>query len=500
MSVSSDDFQQLVEASPSLFALLDDISIRYINTSGMHLLGVTDGSTLIGHSILDYIFPDDQRAFLNTLLQAETQTVDMPLYVEARVHFATHSDIRWCGFHLRPITIDGQRLSYVNGQDISSYAILNHRLQTFEQQFRAVFYQSPNGILLINPISGLVMRCNPAAGKILGENRERLLGKHFDVLFPPANLQSSFRNLVQTHQAISESRLYQQADGTIMPLVITLSHTFWNEHGAVVIAILHDISARMSSEAERREREVIQRAYEKEQEVYEMKYRFMSIVSHEFRTPLATIQTSTELLENYYERMTPERRTTGFATIKDQIRYLTDMLEDIAVIIKTESGRLFFDPVPLNVVDFCRALADEVRHETHTEHQIHIQTVGNFPDMPMDPVLLRYILRNLLTNAIKYSPDSSDVLLELARPATGKIIFRVIDSGIGIPAAEQDMLFLAYERASNAGTIRGSGMGLQIAREAAHLHGGDIWFTSEEGKGTTFVVSLPDPLAKAPAG
>ncbi len=498
MSVSSDDFQQLVEASPSLFALLDDISIRYINTSGMHLLGVTDGSTLIGHSILDYIFPDDQRAFLNTLLQVETQTVDMPVYVESRVRHAARRDIRWCGFHLRLITIDGQKLTYVNGQDISSYAILNQRLQTFEQQFIAVFRQSPNGILLINPISGLVMRGNPAAGEILGENRERLLGKHFDVLFPPANPESSFRNLVQTQQALSESRLYQQADGTIMPLVITLSHTFWNEQGAVVIAILHDISARMSAETERREREVIQRAYEKEREVYEMKYRFMSIVSHEFRTPLATIQTSTELLENYYERMAPERRAAGFMTIKDQIRYLTDMLEDISVVIKTESGRLFFEPVLLNVVDFCQALADEVRHDTRTAHQIHIQTIGNFPDMPMDPVLLRYILRNLLTNAIKYSPDSTDVLLELARPTTGKIFFRVIDSGIGIPTADQDMLFLAYERASNAGTIRGSGMGLQIAKEAAHLHGGDIWFTSEEGKGTTFVVSLPDPLAKAP--
>jgi PAS domain S-box-containing protein len=499
MLILSDDFQQLVEASPSLIALLDDTRMVYINAAGANLLGTADGSSLAGASILDFIHPDDQRAFLNNLTQLETQTVDMALSLEARVVRAAQQETRWTSFYMRPILINDRRLCSVTGFDVSGYALSNRRLQAFEHQFTTLFFQSPNGVMLINPGSGVIMRCNPAAAQILRQDKEEVLGKHFDTVFPPASPDSNFQTRLNTDQAWSESRLFQQRDGTITPLVITLSYTLWNKHGAVVIAILHDISARMAAETERREQEVIQRAYEKERELFEMKNRFMSIVSHEFRTPLATIQTSAELLENYYERMSPERRNAGFLTIKDQIRYLTDMLEDIAILVKTESGRLFFAPVAMDVIGFCQSLIDELQSEIHTTHRIELNTAGDFPQMPMDPVLLRYILRNLLTNAVKYSPGADTIQFEVARPGTGSIVFRVIDFGIGIPTTDQDTLFLAYARASNAGTVRGSGLGLRIAREAAHLHGGDIRFVSEEGKGTTFIVSLPDPLASAPA-
>ncbi|MCB9449944.1 MAG: PAS domain S-box protein [Anaerolineaceae bacterium] len=492
MSLSVSDFKEIVESSPYMVVLLEDETIRYINSFGAYLLGAEDTQATLDCSILDYVHPDDRQILRDGLCQLEEQHIETPVYLEVRLLPAVQSGRESVALRVKQVTIAGKLMYSLTGSDITGNLVTRRQLQSIRRKFAALFTQSPTGILIVHHVSSLIINCNPVAGRLIGKSHEELLGKNFDLLLPPMGGDTSRYN--PTQPVHTETVEIVSPDGKITPLALTISYAVWNGHNAVAIVMLFDMSDRVAVATAQREQAAIIRAAEKEREIYELRNRFMAMVSHEFRTPLATIQTSVDLLENYYDRMAQERRAAGFSTIRGQIRYLADMLDDISIMIEAESGRLYFEPVLLDVVSFCQSLIDEIHREMRTEHEIKLVTIGEFSDMSLDPVLLRYILRNLLTNAIKYSPDATEVLLELTHITAGKIIFRVEDYGIGIPAAEQEKLFTPYARGSNIGQTRGVGIGLQIVWNATHLHGGEIGFTSEEGKGTVFKVSLPDSL------
>lgn len=250
-----------------------------------------------------------------------------------------------------------------------------------------------------------------------------------------------------------------------------------------VMAIIRDITERKQAEAE------ICNALAKEQELHELKSRFISMTSHEFRTPLTTIFSSTELLEDYGDKLTQEKKGKHLQRIKIAVKYMTGLLNDVLLISKAEAGKLQCNLAPLNIVQFCQELVEEVKliAENHT---IVFQTQGEYINAQMDEKLLRHIFSNLLSNAVKYSPQGGTVSFELISKHK-EAIFRVQDQGIGIPIAEQAQLFNSFHRASNVGTISGTGLGLAIVKKSVDLHGGEIIVDSQVGVGTTFTVKLP---------
>ena len=243
----------------------------------------------------------------------------------------------------------------------------------------------------------------------------------------------------------------------------------------------------------------------KERELNDLKSRFVSMTSHEFRTPLTTIQSSAELLEYYYQS-NDARLLRHLTRIQKAVAQMTQMLNDILIIGETEAGKLDFKPKPLDLVEFCHHLVEELQLSVKNQKLI----VFNYQDncttllencdqslpkltnsfLPLlDEKLLRQILSNLLGNALKYSPTNSTVEFDL-HCLDNTAIFQIKDYGIGIPPEDQTRLFEPFHRAANVGTIQGTGLGLAIVKQCVDLHRGEITVESSAGS-TTFTVKLP---------
>lgn len=233
----------------------------------------------------------------------------------------------------------------------------------------------------------------------------------------------------------------------------------------------------------------ISKILEKEKELSELKSEFVTMASHEFRTPLATILSSTELLEHYSHKWAQERKITHFQRIQVAVKHMTGLLNDVLLIGKAEAGKLEFEPTPLDLVQFCRGLVEDIQISTDN-HTIAFCSQGQCTNACMDEKLLRHVLVNLLSNAIKYSPQGGTVYFDLVCNQEAAT-FQVRDQGIGVPLADQAQLFAPFYRASNAGTISGTGLGLAIVKKSVDLHSGKLTVESEVGVGTKFMVTIP---------
>jgi signal transduction histidine kinase len=228
---------------------------------------------------------------------------------------------------------------------------------------------------------------------------------------------------------------------------------------------------------------------ERERELGEQKTRFVSMTSHEFRTPLSTIISSSELLERYGERWDLERRNTHLSRIRSSARDMSRMLEEILLIGRAEAGVLTPLPGVIELKEFCERLIETTRRTCQHSHEIRLSLAGE-DQLWLDERLLTHVVSNLLDNAIKYSPAGSEVGLTLSVRAS-RCEIAVSDRGIGIPAADRPLLFQSFQRGSNVGHVRGSGLGLAIVKRVLDVQGGSIRVESEPGAGSRFSVSLP---------
>jgi signal transduction histidine kinase len=250
-----------------------------------------------------------------------------------------------------------------------------------------------------------------------------------------------------------------------------------------VMVIVRDITQRKQAEKD------IRSALAKERELNELKSRFVAMTSHEFRTPLATIFSSSELIEHYRHKWPAEKIEKHLQQIQVAVKHMTGLLDEVLLLGKAEAGQLKFQPVPIQLVHFCEELIESIQITTQN-HPIIFTESGHFEGACMDEKLLRHILGNLLGNAIKYSPAGGEVIFDLKQMGD-VVLFTIKDHGLGIPEADQANIFNSFNRASNVGTISGTGLGLAIVSKSVKLHGGDIDLDSQEAAGTTFTVKIP---------
>ncbi|MDD1416703.1 GAF domain-containing protein, partial [Dolichospermum sp. ST_con] len=233
----------------------------------------------------------------------------------------------------------------------------------------------------------------------------------------------------------------------------------------------------------------------KEKELSEMRSRFISMASHEFRTPLAIISSSTSILQNFSDRLTPEKKQGHLNTIQKAIKHTVQLLDDVLMINRAEADKMEFKPEILDIIAFCNGLKQEIQSTTDKhiiEFTVNSQNpiLDNSLVVQFDPKNIRQILTNLLTNAIKYSPENSLIDFSLTKE-NEQLIFKIKDAGIGIPEADKVYLFDSFHRASNVGNISGTGLGLAIVKKCVDLHQGEITVDSEVNQGTTFTVKIP---------
>jgi signal transduction histidine kinase len=234
----------------------------------------------------------------------------------------------------------------------------------------------------------------------------------------------------------------------------------------------------------------VQLALQRERKLHELKSQFISLVSHEFRTPLTVIRTSTELLQHYKDVASEEKQQSYFQKIHSAVKNMSNLIDDVLTIGQTEAGKLQVHLENIKLEQFCLEVVQEIQASIHSPDRIQLISTYTCSDAHLDPKLLRSILSNLLSNAIKCSSADSPVKLTLSC-STQDAIFEVQDYGIGIPESDQPQLFELFHRGQNVSNIGGTGLGLAITKQCVDLLNGTISFSSKEKEGTRFVVTLP---------
>ncbi len=318
------------------------------------------------------------------------------------------------------------------------------------------------------------------------------------------------RYIIDDERRLSEVAVPILSEGRVLG-VIDSEHPqrgfFTEEHRQVLAAIASLaanklVRARAEAQLRRLNEELEQRvtgrtaelqvALAAEKELNQLKSSFVSMVSHEFRTPLEVILSSSNILDRYLDRLPPDKRAAQLRAIRKSVHRMNDLIDDVLLLGKFDAGALACSPVPLDLAAFCQRVAGEVAAAASRDgairfsaHGINGSNVAN-----ADEGLLHHILGNLLGNAVKYSPPGREVEFAVSRSGQDAQ-FVVRDRGCGIPQADQPRLFTAFYRGSNVGQTPGSGLGLVITKRCVDLHAGNIRCESVEGEGTTFTVTLP---------
>lgn len=407
---------------------------------------------------------------------------------------------------------------------------------------QAIFEDAIDGIIAIDR-KGVIEAVNPAAAKLFGYQVEEILGQRINKLMPSPDREQHdgyMKNYQQTGVkkiiGIGREVKGQRKDGSVFPFRLSVSEvttedkTFYTgfvhdvtdlneakeqleamntrleklveerteELSDVVNRLLktnkqlqHEVQEREAAEAALRASEKeIRQAYEKEKELGVLKSRFVSMASHEFRTPLTTVGSSAALLARYTLTDQQDKRQKHIQRIKTSVNHLTGILNDVLSLSKLEEGKVTIEWSPVNWAAFCNSTLEELKMNLKSAQTFDCQNEADDLIFTSDQKLLKNIFFNLLSNAIKYSPENSSIIIS-SKIEDKKLLISVQDAGIGIPQEEQQYLFTRFFRAKNAGNIQGTGLGLAIVRRYVDLLNGNITFKSEEGKGTTFFVELP---------
>jgi PAS domain S-box-containing protein len=361
-------------------------------------------------------------------------------------------------------------------------------------------------IVAITDQKGIIKHANDNFCKISKYSREELLGQDHRIINSGYHPKEFIRNLWTTiaHGKIWHGELKNRAKDGTHYWVDTTIIPFLDSKGKPYqyLAIRSDITARKQAEEQiqRINQELEQKvknrtlelthALERERELSEMKSRFVSTASHEFRTPLSTILSSLALLEHYSAPEHEAKKRKHFERIQSSVKNLTDILDRFLSLEKLEQGRVEANAVDFNLCEFVREIVEEMEETAkHKNQHIRFSYTGA-EGVCQDKKILRNVLLNLISNALKYSKKDKEISVDIAEKCGGATI-SVKDEGIGIPEDAQKELFGKFFRASNAINIQGTGLGLSIVKKYVELLNGTIHFTSKVNEGTTFVVSFP---------
>jgi PAS domain S-box-containing protein len=358
--------------------------------------------------------------------------------------------------------------------------------QRARRRVEAILNHSSDGIVMTHP-DGAIQQSNDAFNQMFGYGTDEVYDLPFTAcaearFYDP--LQATFREVAERGQPGRIEIVAQRRDGTMFDADVMLS-PLTNPNGRVtnLVCSLRDISRYKQLERD------LRAALLKERTLNQLRARFVTRVSHEFRTPLAVIQTASDLLQRYYLRMTAEQRSEKLERIHESIQRITSILDDLLWVNHSKAGHGDFRPVTVNLELFALEYIARVREEDGNRHPINFSVQGDCTSQMLDSELIARIVSHLLSNALKYSPVNSPVEFLLTCEGVKTVIY-VKDQGIGIPVEDHPHLFEPFFRAQNVQDTEGVGLGLAIVKEAVELHGGSIEMDSQLGKGTSFTVTL----------
>lgn len=406
--------------------------------------------------------------------------------------------------------------------------------------FQSIFYSCVEGILLVK--KGEIALANPQCEELFGYTPHELIGMKIEELMP-AEVRTNHkivrkeydRNPKPRQMGVGRDLIALRKNGSTFPVEISLNVAQVN-YEDITIAHIIDISRRKSAEKDLKrseeqllkyaaeleqrvqdrtkklnaaieelkksnselEEQIKERvkaeneariALEREKELNELKTRFVSMASHEFRTPLSAVLSSVSLIGKYITDENKDKKLKHINRIKSSVGELTGILNDFLSMDRLDAGKLQVSPQPITICDFLNEIAEEMGQLVKAGQKLELKCEYPEASFCTDLQILKQGIVNLLSNAIKYSPEGAVVKLKVTM--TNEIlIIEVIDQGIGIPVADQKHLFDKFFRAHNAAHIQGTGLGLNIVQKYLELIHGEITFESTEGKGSTFRLKI----------
>jgi|GEM_PF-2013355 len=481
---SQQRYRNLFEVNPHPLWVydLENLNFLAVNEVAIKQYGYSQ-SEFFSMTIKDIRPPEEIPALLNRI----------PALRWADKRFATRRHKKRDGTEIdveitsHELTFKGRPARLVLARDITQEKQAQEALANSEEKFRQIAENIHEIFWMRDAKSDIVLYVNPAYEKIWGRSCESLYTNpqsFLDAVHPEdksrviANLNKNVKKEFEI-----EYRIVRPDDSVRW----VWEHSFPIKNGLGKIyrraVVTQDIT-------ERKQAEEVQRNLEKELELNELKIRFFSMVSHEFRTPLSTILISAQLLENSNKEWSEEKKLKNLERIQSSAKTMTQLLTDILTLTRAEAGKLEFRPQPLDLEDFCFSLLEEIKFSTRAQKDILFVSECSQRIAWMDERMLRSIVTNLVDNAIKYSPDDSPIYFTLAAES-GHAIFQIQDQGIGICKEEEEQLYQAFQRGENVGDVTGTGLGLAVVKKCVELHGGSIKLESKLGVGTTFTVRIP---------
>lgn len=417
-----------------------------------------------------------------------------------------------------------------------------HTIEENASRLQTLIEMATDAIITINE-QGLIETANLATSKIFGYERSEMIGQNVKMLMAQPD-RKQHDQYMQNYQHTGQAKIIgigrevwgQRKNGEKIPLRLAVSETHFPDR-TIYTGILHDISVikkaeaevlalnqqleqkvqqrteelaqafrkltqtnqileqqieqRKATEKELRQREKeLQNTLNKEKELSELKSRFVSMASHEFKTPLSTILSSVELINMYPTTEQQNKRDKHSAKIQVAVKQLTEILNDFLSLSRLEQGKMEVNRQWLKLEEIIHASLEAASGQLKTAQRVVLKIDACGEVVYTDAKILKAILINLLSNAAKYSNEGQQITIS-CHTSTKHYYIAVADQGIGIPEAEQSRLFTRFFRASNVENIKGTGLGLNIVRQYVRLLNGEIDFKSRENQGTCFTLAFP---------
>jgi len=488
LRASEEKYRLVVENAYEGIVVSQDGLLKYANPRALELTRRTLAEAM-STPFIDMVHPDDRaRVYGNYLRRLRGEAVE-PFYKFRVVD--TAGQTRWLQISAVAVDWEGRPATLNFLTDVTEQAALEANLAQTLALREAILETTAVGIMFIQ--SGRIKWINDTLEQhMLGFDDGETIGRTGEVAFPDHDDWTRF--LRECIPALEGAGTYssdwrvQRKDGSPWWCHMSARALKPGDLGAGTIWFFIDISARKRAEEE------VHRALGRERELSELKTRFVALTSHEFRTPLATILSSIELIDDFGASLPEAERTELIRIIKAAIVRMTAMIDQVMLIGRAESDKLEFCPEPGDPCAIAQAVARETEQALGRRNTVRFASHGDCGRRLVDEKLLSHVLGNLVSNAIKYSPAGSVVDLDV-EAQEAMLRMRVTDRGIGIPPEDHARLFESFHRARNVGNVEGTGLGLTIVKQCAELHGGRVEFESTPGKGSTFTVHVLAPPA-----
>jgi PAS domain S-box-containing protein len=492
---SEEKFRALFEGSSLGVMLHDEHQYLQVNTAAARILGYESPDQLIGRHPRD-TSPPTQPDGRDTDTAARRYIQECLTKGSARFEWVARrangrdiplevilTRVEWSGRQIIQASINDITERKQSEAELRASAA---RLRESEARFSAAFHASPVLITIARISDGKFVEVNEAVLEWGGYRREEIVGRTSTDLalwVNPEERDGFWRELQRTGSIRRQERNLRDKQGAISTMLLCADIIELNNEPHVLTFGL-DVTDHKKAEAE------LLKTLAREKELGQLKSNFVSMVSHEFRTPLGVIMSSAEILDSYLDQLAPEERREQLLSIQKNSRRMANLMEEVLLLGMVEAGKLDFKPAELDLQFFCRRIVDELQSAMSNRCPVEISIPDEAARGIADERLLQHVFTNLLSNAVKFSPEGSPVRFDIERDGNDAVC-RIRDRGIGIPELDLERMFSAFHRGRNAGQVPGTGLGLSIVKRCVELHRGKIKIESAVGQGTTVMVRLP---------